>query len=172
MSRKSGGHPAFLPILCRAMEKKQAEDKTKDLADTDDTLGDFSPAVLPIDPGGGIAPGSFAIAEPPPRDFEAESCCTVGPCQHYWRIETPIETANPISYAELGLPEPKQIVRTCLAHPGTETQLSGDLPVLQCNRHEAMNAEAAASQRRHLIDLKKKMQQRKNRNDATATDIS
>ena len=157
------------------MEKNQPEDKTKDLSNTDDTLGDFAPAVLPIDAGGGIAAGAFAIPEPPPRDFESESCCTIGPCQYYWRIETPMETANDLSYAELGLPQPKQIVRTCLAHPGTETQLSGDLPVLRCNRHKSMPARESLAQKQHLEQLEEKMQERRKPEgdqDAIKTDPS
>lgn len=123
------------------MEKKTDENKIKTLEGTDQ-IGEFEPSVMPIAPDGGIVPGAFAApgGADVPRDFEVESMCASasgeGPCRHYWRLVTPVDTMAPETYAELGLPEPKQITRSCLAHAGTETQLSGDLPILECNRFQ------------------------------------
>lgn len=171
----------FLTLTCRAMEKKQAEGKVKDLADTEDTLGDFSPAALPIDGGGGIAAGSFAvIPSSSSPDFDSESVCTVGPCRHYWELEAPIDTANPASYGELGLTEPRQTVRACMAQPGIDTQLSGDVPIYRCNQHKSIPAEEAAAQERHLRQVEKQLRARQSESqknmeggdDATSTDPS
>lgn len=140
------------------MEKSGDEDKVKGL-DTED-FADFEPAVMPIAPDGGIAPGAYLVDTSPLRDFETESVCAKGPCRHYWRLVVPMDTAQPDTYRELGIPEPRQTWRSCLLHPGTETQLSGDMPVQECNRWDPVPSVELLA-RRGRRDLLNNMQEKK-----------
>lgn len=92
-----------------------------------------------------IGMGAAIPAMPPPPPLtEDPFVCTLGPCRHYWQIATPMGAGHApgtfgpggLTDPETGLelPEPRQTTRTCLVHPGTETELSGDDPVLDCNR--------------------------------------
>ncbi len=97
----------------------------------------------PIAPDGGfIATGPIGngaiVPAADPRNF----ICVRGPCVHYWQRETFYASGNPAeTWGEGGLVDgdhkpirmPRQIDRTCLAHPGTETELTDEL-VYDCGR--------------------------------------
>jgi hypothetical protein len=140
------------------MDKKPAEEKVKDLSAS---IDGFEPSVLPIDGGGGIATGAFPPDLAPLLDFEKDSVCTIGPCRHYWRLVVPVDVAEPGSYGELGHQVPRRTIRSCLAHPGTESSLSGDAPVYECNRWDPFSGEEAASKTRLLDSMKIRQRQKR-----------
>lgn len=129
------------------------EGKTKNV---NDLIAEcYEPSALPIGSDGGIAPGSFPVDTRPLGDFDA-GVCVRGPCRHLWKIINPFEAASsPKDYAELGHNAPIQITRTCCAHPGTETSLSGDLPILECNRWDPYTPleTAALAARQHEWEI-------------------
>lgn len=101
----------------------------------------------PIAPDGGFAPGP--IGTPPAVDAATPQnfICLRGPCRHYWQIETFVASGNPSStWGEGGLVDPdtgkplrvpRQLNRSCLAHSGTETELTEDC-VYNCNRWDPL----------------------------------
>lgn len=105
------------------MEKRGNDDKRKDPSDT---YADWEPSPLVADPGGGIAnPGTVGELSDVPAAVPANFICLRGPCRHYWEMVTYLGTGNPEStWRELGLREPRQLNRSCLVHPGTETELT------------------------------------------------
>ena len=123
-------------------------DESDDLLDekykslTDD-FGDVAIGGLPpIAPDGGFIATSVGIGAPVPGADPARFICLRGPCVHYWERETFYASGNPKeTWGEDGLrgPDgtpirmPRQVDRTCLAHPGTETELTDEL-VYQCSR--------------------------------------
>lgn len=101
---------------------------------------------LPAIPmGPGLVPqiGPVGQSKGPPAATPATFICLRGPCRHYWELETYFDAGNPESTwdPEIGLkdadgkpvPKPNQHTRTCLAHVGTETELTDDT-VYNCNR--------------------------------------
>ena len=100
---------------------------------------ELSPIVVAPD-GGAVIPVGQPAAVPAatPENF----ICLRGPCRHYWHLETFMASGNPKgTWGPGGLKDadgkpirvPRQINRTCLAHPGTETELTEDC-VYECNK--------------------------------------
>ena len=84
--------------------------------------------------------------------------CLRGPCRHYWQLETFMASGNPAMTwdPEVGLKDedgkpirvPRQINRSCLVHPGTETELTED-SVYSCSRWDPLSPrEVRARQKR------------------------
>lgn len=106
-------------------------------------------ANVPSSPLPEMAPDGGPIAQPignPPAVPAATASlfvCLRGPCRHYWELETHIVSGNPASTwdpvdglkDQAGQPirQPRQISRTCLVHPGFETELTEDV-VYACSR--------------------------------------
>jgi len=103
---------------------------------------DSPPAPLPpIAPDGGFAVVEIEPPAPVPPATPELFICLRGPCRHYWEIEAYFESGNPADiWEELGLPPPRQIHRTCKAHPGTETELTEGL-VYACNLWDPLEPE-------------------------------
>ncbi len=125
-------------------------DVEDELEDDDDIkaprerYANIEPADLPvIGPDGGFAPGAVGVPPSVPAATPENFVCLRGPCRHYWQRSTFMASGNPDStWGEDGLKdvdtgeplrEPRQIDRTCLAHPGTETELTEDT-VYECSR--------------------------------------
>lgn len=103
----------------------------------------IEPAPLPpIAPDGGLMPGPIGSPPSVPAATPKTFVCLRGPCRHYWELVTFMAAGNPSgTFGEDGLRDPdtgkpialpRQINRTCLAHPGTETELTEDM-VYDCN---------------------------------------
>ncbi len=110
--------------------------------------------------GPGATPMMGPIGEAPavPAATPENFICLRGPCRHYWQRATFMASGNPSSTwdPEVGLKDdqgnpiqmPRQIDRTCLAHNGTETDLTED-NVFECTRWDPMSPrELRARQRR------------------------
>lgn len=107
------------------------------------------PAQLPpMAPDGGPSPVAIAAPPPMPPATPELFVCLRGPCRHYWELVTHLESGNPADTwdAEEGLVDPqtgaavrqpRQINRTCLVHPGLETDLTDDL-VYSCDRWDPL----------------------------------
>lgn len=96
----------------------------------------------PIGPDGIPAFGAMGAPPPLPDATPENFVCLRGPCRHYWEMSTHMSAGNTASTFgpdglrdESGQPlrPPRSILRTCLVHPGTETDL-GDECVFECNR--------------------------------------
>jgi hypothetical protein len=109
------------PIKVKVLESKYA---------------DFEPAPAPAGgPGLGFALEQAEVA--PPVTAE-NTICARGPCRHFWVMVSTAPAGNPSgTFAELGLPEPRQYNYACLAHPGTETELGED-QIFECSRWDPM----------------------------------
>jgi hypothetical protein len=137
------------------------DDKTKSPIDQykDVELG----GLPPIAPDGGFAPGPVGI--PPSVDAATPDnfICLRGPCRHYWQMETFMASGNPKeTWGPDGLKDergaplrvPRQLNRSCLAHPGTETELTEDC-VYECNRWDPMTPrEVRKLDKRRRVYLK------------------
>jgi hypothetical protein len=123
------------------------------------TYGDFSPSPLPIGPDGGPMLAG-AVLEPAarPEPTEDNYICLRGPCRHFWHLVCSAGEGNPAgTFEALGLPEPREHHLTCTAHPGTETQLSFDELVFECNRWDPITSGeiAMADARRELYQIRR-----------------
>lgn len=131
------------------------DDKTKSPIDQ---YKDFEPAGLPpIAPDGGFMPGPIGIPPSVDAATPANFICLRGPCAHYWQMETFMASGNPKeTWGPNGLKDadgkplrvPRQLNRSCLAHPGTETELTEDC-VYECSRWTPMT-------QRELRDVSKR----------------
>ncbi|MBT8452999.1 MAG: hypothetical protein KJO40_13605 [Deltaproteobacteria bacterium] len=118
------------------MQKRDGGEKRKASADH---YADFEPAPLPVAPDGGIAATGIAPLSPVPAATPRNMVCLRGPCRHYWELTTYLGSGNPAdTWAELGVREPRQLNRSCLAHPGTETELTEDC-AFDCNRWDPLS---------------------------------
>lgn len=90
--------------------------------------------------------GLVGQAAPIPPASPDTFVCLRGPCRHYWELVTFMASGNPAeTWGPDGLKDddgnpirmPRQINRTCLAHPGTETELTEDT-VYACNRWDPL----------------------------------
>lgn len=106
-----------------------------------DSYADFEPAPLSIGPDGAPQLGALGLPPPIPAATPQNFVCLRGPCRFYWQMETFMSSGNPAAtWGPDGLKDesghairaPRQILRTCLAHPGTETELTEDC-VFDCN---------------------------------------
>ena len=113
------------------MKKPSHPEKSKSASQE---FRDWEPADVPLAPDGGIAPG-FATQGPAlPILNEATTKCLRGPCRNYWEMKVEADAGNPAgTWESIGVAKPIQIIRTCLANPGHETDL-GDTAVIECNR--------------------------------------
>lgn len=119
------------------MEKH--ENGGKHRAPATDTYADWEPSPLVAAPDGGIAPDAVGELSSVPEASPANFICLRGPCRHYWQIETYLGAGNPAdTWKELGIREPRQISRSCLVHPGTETEVTEDC-VYDCNRWDPLS---------------------------------
>ena len=75
---------------------------------------------------------------PPPRVTEPPSLCSAGPCRHYHRIESQMDSAAPLDGS--GADMHPQITRACYPAAGIELEL-GETPVLRCSRWEPDNEQ-------------------------------
>ena len=112
-----------------------------------DQYASVEPAPLPpIGPDG--APMLLALGNPSPVPAATPQnfVCLRGPCRFYWELHTFMGAGNPAgTWGEDGLKdedghrirEPRQINRACLAHPGTETELTEDC-VFECNKWDPL----------------------------------
>ncbi|HZJ67658.1 MAG TPA: hypothetical protein VFD36_29345 [Kofleriaceae bacterium] len=117
----------------------EARDDAKYKSLTDD-FSDVELGQMAFGPDGtpsvGIGPGA-SVPQADPRLF----ICLRGPCVHYWQRETFFASGNPkATWDDLVDPEtgekvrmPRQVDRTCTAHPGTETELTDEL-VYDCTK--------------------------------------
>ncbi len=139
-----------------------------------DAYKDFEPGPLPaIAPDGGFVPSAGPIGLPaaiPPAHPDSFICLR-GPCRYYWQLETFLESGNPKETwdPEIGLKDehgepirmPRQITRTCLAHPGTTQELTEDT-VFSCNRFDPLSPrEVKGRQKRIEKYLRRYPQHRK-----------
>ena len=143
------------------MEKSDDEGKRKAPIDQykDVELG----GLPPIAPDGGFVPGPIGVPPAVPAATPENFVCLRGPCRHYWEIETFMASGNPIeTWGPDGLKDPdgnplripRQINRSCLAHPGTETELTEDT-VYNCNRWDPLSArELRKLEKRRRVYLK------------------
>lgn len=106
----------------------------------------------PIAPDGGFMPGGVGQPPPVPKATPENFVCLRGPCRHYWELETWMAAGNPAAtFGPDGLKDasgaplrpPRQINRTCLVHPGTETELTEDC-VLACSRWDPLSPRELA----------------------------
>lgn len=142
------------------MEKIGTEDKSKELHDKN--YPPFTVGPIGVAPDGGMVPNAM------PRDAPARDrttlLCMAGPCRFYWQVTSPVDALNPDeSWADLkdpdtGLPlrKPRQFTRSCLTHPGTETQLTADSLVEECNRWDPLTEEEINERetRRNLYQIR------------------
>jgi len=127
------------------MQKVSNDEDEKTVVPSEKHYADFEPAVVPVAPDGGI-PLGYAMDQPvaPPSVTPENFVCVRGPCRHYWHIVTMAGEGNPKStWAELGLPEPRQHSHTCLANPGMETDLTDDC-VYECSKWDPRMPEENA----------------------------
>lgn len=118
------------------MEKHDGGEKRKAPGDH---YQDIEQPPLAIAPDGGIAPDMVGPPTPVPAATPQNFVCLRGPCRHYWELTTWMGSGNPAeTWAELGVREPRQISRSCLAHPGTETELTEDC-AFECNRWDPLS---------------------------------
>jgi hypothetical protein len=123
------------------VEKHQPESKHR--APATDTYADWEPTPLAAAADGGIAPGTVGELSNVPAATPRNFVCLRGPCRHYWQIETFFGAGNPVgTWEELGLREPRQISRSCLVHPGTETEVTEDC-VFGCNLWDPLSPREA-----------------------------
>ena len=109
----------------------------------------------PIAPDGGFVPGPMGNPPAVPAATPQAFVCLRGPCRYYWRFESFMASGNPSgTWGEGGLIDvqtgkplriPRQINHTCLAHPGTETELTDDL-VYVCNRWDPLTPRELRAQ--------------------------
>lgn len=119
----------------------------------------------PLAPDGGfVAQGPIGQAPAVPAATPQSFICLRGPCRHYWQLETFMASGNPIdTWGPDGLKDPetgkplripRQINRSCLAHTGTETELTEDT-VYNCNRWDPLSArELRKLDKRRRVYLK------------------
>jgi hypothetical protein len=109
--------------------ERELEDEPRSVADG--LAENYNPSPIPIGPDGGIEPSAFAPVKLP---VLPDAICEKGPCRHWWHLVTYLPTAgSPEDYADLGHEMPRQHLFSCQA--GTrETELSRDVPVLECTR--------------------------------------
>lgn len=110
-----------------------------------DTYKNFQPGGLPpIAPDGGFVPGPIGNPAPVDAATPENFICLRGPCRHYWELKSFMASGNPQETWDpvLGLKDPltgkpvtvpRQISRSCTAHPGTETDITEDC-VYDCSR--------------------------------------
>jgi hypothetical protein len=114
------------------------DNKSKALKDK--VYGDFQPVQVPVAPDGGPVAG-FGILESParPEPTEDNYICLRGPCRYFWHLVCSAGEGNPGgTWEALGIAEPREHHLTCTAHSGTETQLSFDEIVFDCNRWDPL----------------------------------
>jgi len=137
------------------MEKREGRDKHKRPAAQ---YEDIDPSPLPpIAPDGGFMSTPIAQAPSVPAATPDVFVCLRGPCRHYWELQTFMGSGNPkdtwgdgglrevesvdedgeVTYGEGEVQMPRQSSRSCLAHPGTETELTDDA-VYHCSRWDPM----------------------------------
>jgi len=114
-----------------------------------DAFARVEPGPLPpIAPDGGFMAGPVGAPPPIPAATPQTFVCLRGPCRHYWEIKTHMESGNPAeTWGDDGLKDesgkpiaqPRAISRTCLAHPGTETDFTDD-NVYACSRWDPLTA--------------------------------
>jgi hypothetical protein len=117
-----------------------------------DQFADVEIGGLAAAPDGGIAPGPIGDTPQVPAATPEQFICLRGPCRYYWQLETFFASGNPTSTwdPEHGLKDehgnplrqPSQISRSCLVHPGTETELTDDL-VYDCSRWDPLTPREA-----------------------------
>ncbi len=117
--------------------------KARTITSGDRIIDGFTPSPLPpIAPDGGLV---LSPAAPLPV-VRTVSLCERGPCRHYWRAVSSIESAEPLD-GSLG-PEARQELHTCLPAPGIEMELNG-VDIYSCSRWDPEEpAEVAAREAR------------------------
>ena len=133
------------------------EDKSKSLKDK--AYGDFTPSQIPIGADGGPVPG-WGVMEPAlnPEPTEDNYVCLRGPCRHFWHLVCSAGEGNPAgTFEALGVPKPREHHLTCTVHPGTETTLSFDEIVHDCNRWDPLvdSEVAMVEARRQLYQIRR-----------------
>lgn len=105
-----------------------------------DQYQDIEPAPLPpVAPDGGLVATGVGPPTPVPAATPRNMICLRGPCRHYWELVTWMGAGNPAgTWEELGVREPRQINRSCIAHPGTETELTEDC-AFDCSRWDPLS---------------------------------
>lgn len=117
-----------------------------------DVYKNWKPAALPPrGADGGFDPRHVQINKPPkiPDATPDNMVCLRGPCRYYWALTTLFDAGNPAgTFAELGLPTPRQRHHVCMRIPGTETELTEDC-VFECNQWDPVQyAELQTLERR------------------------
>ena len=113
----------------------------------------IGPAATPI--GIGAVGSAAAVPAARPETF----VCLRGPCRFYWELETFMASGNPQTTwdPEIGLKDehgkpirmPRQVNRTCLVHPGTETELTEDV-VYNCSRWDPMSPREVRAREKRI----------------------
>lgn len=111
-----------------------------------DSYADVELPILPIGSNGLPALGLIGPPTPIPPASPDTFVCLRGPCRYYWERQTFMASGNPAeTWGPDGLKDedgnpiraPRQIDRTCTAHPGTETELTEDT-VYACTRWDPL----------------------------------
>jgi hypothetical protein len=145
------------------MEKSAGGDNERDSVPAERYADVQLPPGPPIAPDGGIAPGyGIQPAPAPPEATPDAFVCLRGPCRHYWHLETFAGAGNPKgTFENLGLREPRQINRTCIANPGHETDLTEDC-VYECNLWDPLSPDqldAIEARRRRYFEANQEPQE-------------
>lgn len=124
----------------------QRDDEADKVRSPGDRFDGLEPAPIPVAPDGGIAPGwgneRPELAPPPTPEFHV---CARGPCRHYWELAVHFHAGNATgSWGELGVRAPRQLMRSCLVHAGTETEFHDDV-VYACDRWDPLEPEELAA---------------------------
>lgn len=155
------------------MDNDQHDGEHDELDDTEnrvrvplETYARIEAAPLPpMSPDGGVMPGAgLAPPAPVPAATPDNFVCLRGPCRYYWEIVTHLVSGNPKDTwdVEDGLKDqdgkpleaPRQISRSCLVHPGGETELTDDV-VYRCNRWDPLErSDVKAVEKRRRVYLK------------------
>lgn len=105
----------------------------------------------PMTSDGAPMAAGVGMPEPVPAATPENMVCLRGPCRHYWEVVVPFEAGNPQgTWAELRddsgepLEAPREILRTCLASPSREFDLS-DACVLSCSKWDPISAAEVAA---------------------------
>lgn len=106
-------------------------------------LDEGEAAIIPVGPDGAPLPmaENYEPEFGPPHT--AEYCPCERDCRHYLHAESHFEHGNAAGSLPDGY-EPREHHRLCMVQPGVYLELTGDSPVLDCNRWEPLQRHEIA----------------------------